>query len=97
MRDLVGHDHSPSAFLVYLYLWSQVNGRERNRVAVSYQSIAEGTGLSKSAAQIAIKRLARRQLIVVTRAGPTAVPEYRILRPWQRLASLRKGNAKPAG
>ena len=23
MRDLVGHDHTPSAFLVYLWLWGR--------------------------------------------------------------------------
>ena len=23
MRDLVGHDHIPSAFLVYLHLWAE--------------------------------------------------------------------------
>ena len=27
MRDLVGHDKSPSAFLVYLHIWSQTEGR----------------------------------------------------------------------
>ncbi len=97
MRDLVGHDRSPSSFLVYLYLWGRVGGKERNRVAVSYQSIAEATGLSKSAAQGAVKRLARRQLVVVARAGPTTVPEYRILRPWQRLAALRQAAKKPVG
>ena len=63
----------------------RTGGRERNRVALSYQALAEATGLSKSAAQGAIRRLLRRQLLAVRKDGPTATPEYSILRPWKRL------------
>jgi hypothetical protein len=86
MRDLVGHDHSASSFLVYVLIWSKSKGRERIRVALSYQALAEGTGLSKSATQGAIRRLVRRQLLAVRKAGPTAIPQYSILRPWKRWA-----------
>jgi hypothetical protein len=88
MRDLVGHDHSPSSFLVYLFVWMKAKGRERNRVALSYQALAESTGLSKSAAQEAVRRLVRRQLLTVKKEGPTATPQYSILRPWKRLAKF---------
>jgi hypothetical protein len=88
MRDLVGHDHSASSFLVYVLIWGKSKGRERNRVALSYQALAEATGLSKSATQGAVRRLVRRQLLAVKRAGPTAIPEYSILRPWRRWDKL---------
>ena len=48
MRDLVGHDKSPSAFLVYLHIWSQTEGRGVESAALSHQRMAESTGLSKS-------------------------------------------------
>ena len=32
MRDLVGHDRAPSAFLVYLHLWSESEGRQKSAV-----------------------------------------------------------------
>ena len=51
MRDLVGHDRSPSAYLVYLHLWSQTVGRRQKAIRLSHQSIADATGLSKSAVQ----------------------------------------------
>jgi len=84
MRDLVGHDRRPSAYLVYLYLeWLTVrSGSDRTRV--SLRALAEGTGLSKRAVQSAIARLRRRRLIAVTRESITAIPEYRVLHPWMR-------------
>jgi len=88
MRDLVGHDHSASSFLVYILVWGKSRGRERNRVALSYQTLAEATGLSKSATQSAIRHLVRRQLLAVRKEGPTSTPEYSILRPWKRWAKL---------
>ena len=81
MRDLVGHDRSPSAFLVYLYLWRRTRDGE-SRLAL--QRIAEGTGLSKRGVQDAIGHLEGRQLLRVTRESITAVPEYEALRPWAR-------------
>lgn len=84
MRDLVGHDHAPSAFLVYLWLWAQTQGGKR-RFAASLAGIAQETGLSKSSIQNAVRHLTRRRaLIAVTRDGPTAPPVYEVLTPWVR-------------
>jgi DNA-binding MarR family transcriptional regulator len=84
MRDLVGHDHTPSAFLVYLWLWGRTGGGKR-RFAASLAGIARETGLSKSSVQNAVRQLKqRRQLIVVTHDGPTAAPVYEVLTPWVR-------------
>jgi hypothetical protein len=81
MRDLVGHDRSPSAFLVYLWLWRRTrNGDTR----VPLQRIAEGTGLSKRGVQDAIDHLESRRLLRVRRESITAVPEYAVLRPWAK-------------
>jgi DNA-binding GntR family transcriptional regulator len=82
MRDLVGHDRSPSAFLVYLHLWSQTMARREKSARLSHQMIADATGLSKSAVQTAMGRLLRRRLVRIHRDSATAVPEYRIARPW---------------
>jgi DNA-binding GntR family transcriptional regulator len=83
MPDLVGHDRQPSALLVYLYLWRQTEGGESASV-VSLREIADGTGLSKRAVQDALARLHSRRLIGIQRASITAIPEYRIHRPWVR-------------
>lgn len=80
MPDLVGHDKSPSAFLVYLYLWRLAGNRGRTQV--SYATMAADTGLSKASVQRAVNILKRRKLIAVTKDSPTAVPEYRVARPW---------------
>ena len=81
MPDLVGHDRQPSAFLVYLHLWTRARGRMQ---AASHQAMADATGVSKSAVQAAVRTLVRRRLLRVKRAGRTAVPEYTVLRPWRR-------------
>lgn len=81
MRDLVGHDRSPSAFLVYLYLWRRTRDGE-TRLAL--RRIAEGTGLSKRGVQAAIGHLEGRRLVRVVRESITAVAEYAVLRPWAR-------------
>lgn len=84
MRDLVGHDHTPSAFLVYLWLWARTDGGRR-RFAASLAGIALETGLSKSSVQNAVRQLTRRRrLVSVTREGPTTPPTYEVLRPWIR-------------
>jgi helix-turn-helix protein len=85
MRDLVGHDRAPSAFLVYLWLWRMSRGEGRERIGASLQKIADQTGLSKSAVQAAIRHLTRRQLIAAERAGPTTAPVYEVFEPWRRL------------
>ena len=84
MPDLIGHDHQPSAFVVYLYLWRRARGRVTRRATASLQEIAVDTGLSKSAVQQAIRTLKRRRLLQSQQASATAVPEYTLLRPWRR-------------
>src|SRR5262245_59172703 len=51
VRDLVGHDRAPSAFLVYLWLWHNTRGLGRRRLGASLQMLATETGLSKSSIQ----------------------------------------------
>jgi hypothetical protein len=84
MRDLTEHEKRPSAFLVYLHVWRQSVGAGQKLAALSYQDIAEGTGLSKSAVQSAVKLLKRRRLISVSLKNPTATPVYKAERPWMR-------------
>lgn len=84
LRDLVGHDRSPSAFLVYLCLYADTYGESRRSVRVSLAKLAERTGLSKSAVQSALRVLARRHLIRTQRASRTAIPEYFVNRTWVR-------------
>ncbi len=83
MRDLVGHDHQPTSFLVYLYLSYESGRSRRERVQISYQTMADAIGVSKSAAQSAVAWLARRRLLEVRKDAPTAIPIYRVLRPWR--------------
>ena len=84
MRDLVGHDKSPSAFLVYLHIWSQTEGRGLKSATLSHQRMAEMTGLSKSAVQSGVRILTRRKLIRATKPTVTSTPEYVVLKPWRR-------------
>lgn len=53
-------------------------------MALPLREIAEGTGLSKRAVQDALTRLAARRLVSVERASITAIPRYRVHRPWAR-------------
>ena len=84
MGDLVGHDRTPAAFVVYLFLWKESRRARRHRVRVSHRVVADETGLSKSAVQAAVRRLKGRQLVRSYQATQTAVPEYEVLRPWVR-------------
>lgn len=59
-------------------------GAGQKAVALSHQQLAEGTGLSKSAVQGAVRLLKRRKLLSAARKNPTATPIYRIERPWAR-------------
>jgi len=83
MRDLVGHDKSPSAFLIYLHLWAATIGKGAECAAVSHQTMADSTGLSKSAVQGAVRILLRRRLIRSSKRAVTSTPEYRVERPWR--------------
>lgn len=82
MPDLVGHDRRPAAFVVYLALWFRARGG--GPVAMSHQSLAAVTGLSRSAVQASVARLVKRGLITAARAHATAVPRYTVLQPWAR-------------
>jgi Helix-turn-helix domain len=86
MPDLVGHDRRPAAFLVYLFLLKQASTAERDAVAVSLQTIATNTGLSKSTAQAAVRHLRRRGLLDPELTATTAHPLRRVIRPWRRSA-----------
>ena len=84
LPDLVGHDHRPAAFIVYVFLLCQAARSRRDRVAVSLQTIASRTGLSKSTVQLAIRHLARRKLIDPDVTATVTTPVRQILRPWVR-------------
>jgi uncharacterized protein (DUF2461 family) len=84
MRDLVGHDQQPAAYLVYLYLYGQAARAKWKPISASLRALAEATGLSKSAVQAAVQNLRRRQLITTESDHVTATPKYRVLRHWRR-------------
>jgi hypothetical protein len=81
MRDLVGHDRAPSAYLLYIWLWGNTRGLGRRELGCSLQDMASDTGLSKSSIQNAVRHLSRRQLLAVRRDGPTSPCFYRVLAP----------------
>ena len=83
MPDLVGHDRRPAAFLVYLFLLKQASTVKRDAVALSLQTIATHTGLSKSTAQAAVRHLRRRGLLDPELAATAAQPLRRVVRPWR--------------
>src|SRR5215207_8385159 len=82
MQDLVGHDHRPSAFIVYLFFLRQCAAEPAGSSRASLARIAEATGLSRRAVQDAIALLRRRKLLSVASDAPTAVPEYVARQPW---------------
>jgi hypothetical protein len=84
MRDLVGHDRAPSAFVVYLWLWRQTHAQGRTHFGASLQDIARATGLSKSSVQNAIRNLKRRRMLTADLPTPTAAPIYRVNETWKR-------------
>jgi hypothetical protein len=82
MRDLVGHDHRPAAYLVYLWLYGEQQ-RRLDPLRISFQGLAESTGLSRSAAQSAVMWLKRRKLLSATKSNATDIPTYTIHTPWR--------------
>jgi DNA-binding MarR family transcriptional regulator len=84
LRDIVGHDRQPAAYLVYLYLYAQAARTKWLPVAKSLRDLADATGLSKSAVQTAMENLRRRELITTTSDHATATPRHRILRHWRK-------------
>jgi hypothetical protein len=105
MRDLVAHDHLPSAFLIYLFLrgratTDQTHERSARRrmhpVTISVRELAAETGLAKSVVQTALKVLQRRGLLRVDsreRTGqPTRATSYQVLRPWRKAVQRKDVN-----
>ena len=84
MRDLVGHDRAPSAFIVFLWLWRRTHAQGKKSIGASLGDIARSTGLSKSSVQNAVRRLSRRRLIAAMRAGATLAPIYQVNETWKR-------------
>jgi len=84
MRDLTGHDKKPSAFLVFLYLWSLARGSSQTRISISYQDLSDAIGISKSTAQSAIYHLTERRFIKVSLKHGTSIPEYTVQQTWRR-------------
>lgn len=84
MRDIVGHDQQPAAYLVYVWLYGQAARHRWRPVAASLRMLAEETGLSKSAVQTALALLRRRELIETRSEHATATPEHRVLRHWRK-------------
>jgi hypothetical protein len=82
MRDLVGHDRAPSAYLLYVWLWGNTRGVGRRELGCSLHDMAVDTGLSKSSIQNAVRHLKRRRLLDTRRDGPTSPCFYRVLAPW---------------
>jgi DNA-binding IclR family transcriptional regulator len=84
MRDLVGHDQKPAAYLVYLYLYRAAARNKWKPVPLSLRALAESTGLSKSAVQSGLTTLRRRELIATSSDHATATPRHRVLRHWRK-------------
>lgn len=84
MTDLVGHDRTPAAFLVFVAIWAAGDG---GRAALSYADLAARTGLARRTVQSAVAHLHRRELLEIERSGPTETPRYRPLTPWRRWRS----------
>ena len=83
MRDIVGHDRQPAAYLVYLHLYGLAARKKWKPVPASLRMIAEATGLSKSAVQTGLKKLRRRELVETASEHATAVPQHRVRRHWR--------------
>ena len=84
LPDVTGHDHAPTAFLVYIVIWTALYRAEQKHIALSLQELSEGTGLSKSGVQSAVRHLKRRGLVKVSKARPTSIPQYELVRHWVR-------------
>jgi hypothetical protein len=84
MRDIVGHDRQPACYLVYICLYGLATRGRWKPVSASLRTLADATGLSKSAVQTALENLRRRELIATTTDHSTAVPCHRVLRHWRK-------------
>jgi DNA-binding transcriptional MocR family regulator len=99
MRDIVGHDRQPAAYLVYIYLFGLAVRQKWKPVAASLRTLAEATGLSKSAVQTALELLRRRQLIETTRRSLDGDPGTSRSATLEKIdfAGARHNTAAPAG
>ena len=93
MRDLVGHDHKPVSFLVYLWIAAEQE-RCAGEIRVSYRDMAESIGVSKSSAQAAVAWLAKRKLLAVRKENATATPAYAVRAPWRDAAKRIAGSGR---
>jgi len=82
MSDLVGHDRTPSSFLVFLKLWHMAGGPGRS-IQASLSTLAVETGLSKSSVQAALRHLRRRNYVASRRSAHTAIPAHTVHAPWR--------------
>jgi DNA-binding transcriptional MocR family regulator len=94
MRDLVGHDHKPVSFLVYLWIAAEQE-RRGGEVCASYREMAESIGVSKSSAQAAVAWLVKRKLLAARKENTTATPAYTARMPWRDAARKLAGKARP--
>jgi hypothetical protein len=83
MRDLIGHDQKPAAYLVYLHLYGQAARNKWRPISASVRRVADATGLSKSAVHAAMRHLRRRQLLATTADHVTATSRHRLVRHWR--------------
>ena len=90
MRDIVGHDQQPAAFLVYLFLYGRAARQRWQPVKASLRMLADETGLSKSAVQSAMATLHFRELVTTSRKHRTAVPAHCVLRHWRQKPAKRR-------
>jgi IclR helix-turn-helix domain len=82
LPDLVGHDHRPSAFLVYVVLWRKTRGAMRSTV-MSLRMLVDATGLAKGSVQSALRVLTRRKLVEVKRKTKTSTPAFTLICAWR--------------
>src|SRR5438309_8419925 len=81
MRDLIGHDQQPAAYLVYLYLYGQAARKNWKRVVASVRTLADATGLSKSAFKTPFANLRPRELSSTNPDTPTPTCAHAVLPP----------------
>src|SRR5262245_44173448 len=91
MRDLIGHDQKPAAYLVYLHLYGQAARSKWRPISASVRTISDATGFSKSAAHAALTHLRRRQLIATS-----AESRHRYSAP-SSSSSLARGSLEQSG
>lgn len=84
MPDLVGHDRTPAAFIVYLCLACAAERAGSASIVLSLQELSVRTGLSKSSVQAAIRHLKQRGLLDRDVEATTTRPLRRVARPWLR-------------